>query len=426
MRRIYRIGLGLAVAATVTVGCGDEDPVATGSDLLGEGLRTVHVVLDAAEFMQNDTTYDSFGSLNRAQFGVVANDFEGELDANILFQLTRPFQVTYEDPEGNTRTDSLAAIRGGTLTVVVDSLTAVDGPVEFSVLDVTEAWDPTSASWTHRVDTAGTSELWTSPGGTTGSVLGTGTWSSGDTLVIPMDSATASVWHDSTAAARGGALQLTTAGERLRIQTVNFAFDIEPTGTDTVMQGGSVSRRLTVASPDTDPAGTALRVGGLPAWRSAIQFLPLAEVEVPCESGATGCTLPLEDVTVSAANLVLRTQAAGGRRPERPMRLEGRAILQGPGVPLTRSPLTGSMGRMEEEVEVSAFAGAALLPVRVPITGYVKENVSTAEDEDPTLWMALTAVFERSLFGYGQFGSLASTTPPQLELVVTIPVRKVP
>lgn len=425
MRRIKAITLVLA-AATLAAGCGDEDPVSTGAELLGETLRTVHVVLDASQFLQADTTYDQIGSLNDASFGILANDFADGTDARVLFQINRPSQVTYEDSDGDRHTDSVQTIIGAKVTVVVDTLTEVEGPLELSVSDLTESWDPGSASWTHRVDTAGTSEPWSTPGGTLGSVRGTDTWNGGDTVVISIDSASAAVWHESAAARRGAALSLGSANARLRVESVEFAYEIVPESTpDTVVPGGSISNQVTVATPDADPGNDLLQVGGLPVWRSALKFRPLADVPVPCSNTATSCTIKLSQVTVTAANLLLTTRAAGGRRPERGMRIESRAILQGPGVPLTRSPMTAPQGRTNDAIATSAFSAPAARQIRVPITGYVQKNVSASEDDTPVLWLALVALPERALFGYGEFGALASADPPRLELVVTVPAHQV-
>ncbi|MFW5947273.1 MAG: hypothetical protein ACOCUW_02165, partial [Gemmatimonadota bacterium] len=141
---------------------------------------------------------------------------------------------------------------------------------------------------------------------------------------------------------------------------------------------------------------------------------------------ATSCTIPLSEVTVNTANLLLTTVPGGGRRPERPMRLESRAVLQAPGVPLTRAPLSRPLGQLEDEVGVAAFADPTTTEViRLPVTDYVRGNIEPADGEDPAEWLALVALDERLHFGYGQFAGIASDAPPQLELVVTIPVRKV-
>lgn len=426
MRRISGIGLGL-LAAGVVAGCGDEAPTGVGAELLDEGLRTVRVVLDAPAFLQGDTTYDQIAELNNVSYAIVANAFEGELDAHALFRVVRPFEVTYEDADGATQTDSLAAIRGGTVTLVLDSLPDAVGPIELAVMDLTEDWDRRSVSWDLRYDTAGVSAAWTEPGGTAGAVLGTATWSEGDTLEIPIDSVAATVWHDTIGAFEGGMIRLSTPGERLRIQSMSFAFDVVPTGTDTVLEAGRAMQMVSVASPDSAPTDDVLRVGGVPIWRSMLHFQSFEELLVPCEQGPTSCTVPLSEVTVNAANLLLRTRPPGARRPERPMRVEGRAVLEAPGVPLIRSPLSRPLGRLDEPLDVTAFSDPEPVEVRIPITGYVQRNAALPEDDDEIelLWLALTLAGEGSVFGYGEFGSVSSTVPPQLELVVTIPVEKV-
>ena len=425
MRQIFRIGLGVALAAGIVAGCGDEDPTEAGSELLGEGLRTVQVVLDAPEFLERDTTYDQIGTLALAPFGIVANDFEAELDAHVLVRIQRPFQVSFTGADSTTSTDTIVRLVGGTLTVVLDSLYDPEAPVEFEVLEVTESWDPGSATWTDRVDSlGGTPEPWAVPGGTTGAVLGSATWTEGDTVEIPIDSAAAAVWYDTAGARLGGLLRMATTEKRVRLRSVSFQFNAVPLETDTIVPAGSVSGQVTVASPAPAPAAGELRVGGRPVWRSLLRFQSIKDLAVPCETGSTTCELPLSDVTVNAANLLLRTQPAGGRRPEGPMRLEGRAVLEGP-IPLTRSPLSRAFGQMAEAVPDDDFEAPANVLVRVPITNFVQRNASLPDDQVPLRWLALTAVGERSLFGYGQFGGAASAGPPQLELVVTIPVQKV-
>lgn len=425
MRRTWRIGLGLVVVAVVAVGCGDEAPTEVGSELLSEGLRTVQVALSSPMFLQEDTTYGGVGSLDELEFGIAANDFEGELDANLLFTVNRPVRVGYTDPDGTELSDSIVSVQGGRVTVVLDSLSRPEPPIEFAVVDLTEEWDPGSVSWDLRVDTAGVNEPWTTPGGTTGSVLAEATWSAGDTVVLTLDSAAASVWADRADARMGGALQVATPNKRARIESVDFEFDIVPESTDTVLAAGNLVDRASVAPEPPAPADGVLRVGGLPAWRSLLRFTPLDDVMVPCEAGSTTCEIALSEVKINTANLILRTRATGGYRTERPMRLDGRAVLEGPTVPLTRSPLSGPFGQMTDSLDVADFTGAASVVARVPITGFVQRNASLDEGEEPLLWLALTAVGEKQFFGFGEFGGLASTAPPELELVVTIPVRKV-
>ena len=426
MRQIVRTGLGAALAAFVVTGCGDEGPTEVGSGLLGEELRTVEVLLEAPAFLERDTTYDQIGELAQAPFGLLARDFEAELDAHVLFRFSRPFSVTYTDADDNAVTDSIVALSGGTLTVVVDSLYRPGAPVDLELVQVMERWDPNSATWAHRVDSiGGTPEPWTVPGGTTGPVLATASWTEGDTIAIPIDSASAAVWYDTAGAGMGGLLRMASTGERLRLRSARFSFNAIPLQGDTVVPAGSVTGFATVASPGTAPAAGELRVGGRPAWRSLLRFQSLEDLRVPCQTGSTTCEVPLSEVTVNTANLVLRTQPVGGRRPEGSMRVQGRAVLEGPNTPLTRSPLSRAFGTMVDSLGVADFAAPAGVLARIPITGFVQRNASLSDDQEPLLWLALAAADEKSLFGYGQFGGVASTAAPQLELVVTIPVQKV-
>lgn len=425
MRRILITALGLGALGALG-GCGDEDPTSVGSGLLGPGVRTFEVFLEGSEFLASDTTYDSLGSLNRAGFWLVADDFAGELDASTLFAVDRPYRVTYQD-SGVTQTDSVVAIVGGTLTLVVDTLASTPGPVTLELYELVESWDRLTTSWELRSDTAGTAEPWTTPGGTVGTRLAEAVWVSGDTLRIPLDSQTVAVWHDTIAAQRGGVVRSTTPGSRLVLQTALFSFDVVPEeAMDTVVQGGSAPERVTIVTPEPSPAtADELRVGGLPAWRSLLQFQPMADTRVSCgPDAAAGCTVALRDVTINLATVVLEPLPVAGRRPERPVWLENRGVLPGPpSVPLTRSPLSGLLGATRDSLPVALFEGTAadLDPIQLPATNFMRRLVNPPEDQEPWLWMALTVYNEFTMFGYASFGSLSSDWAPRLRLVISVP-----
>lgn len=427
MRRILNSGLALAVAGSVMVGCTDELPTAAGGGLIGEGFRTYEVVLEADAFLQSDTTYTGIGRLNFAPFGLVAEAFGGELYAHTLVRVVAPRSVTYETG-GTSVTDSVFTVVGGTLTLVVDTI-GVDEPVSLQLLEVTESWHAPSVTWEQRFDTAGVSAAWTQPGGTTDRLLGDVVWQGADTIRIPLDSTAAAIWTDSAAAFHGGLVRSATEGSRVRIQTAQFEFDVRPEGADTVVTGGSLQTRVAVATPEpSTPDQTELRVGGIPIWRSAFHFRPLEDVQLPCPPGSPQCTpRSLSDVQINLAALLLRPVPVAGRRIERPLRLESRAILRAPGVPVTRSALSPAIGVMPDNVEPDQFTEtpAEPGPVAVPLTNYVRQNLDPPEGEDPVRWMAVLAQAEQQapLFGYTAFGSMESDIPPQLRLVVTVPTE---
>lgn len=430
MRRILNSGLALAVAGSVLTGCTDELPTEVGGELIGEGFRTYEVVLDADAFLEADTTYTGLGRLNIAPFGLVAEAFAGELFAHTLVRVTRPTSVTWENSEGSTVTDTTFTVVGGTLTLVVDTVAGMDELVSLQLLEVTESWDAASVTWEQRFDTAGVSAPWTEPGGTTGRLLGEVVWEGADTVRIPLDSAAAAVWMDSAAAFHGGLVRSATQGSRVRVEAAQFQFDVRPEGADTVVTAGSLQRRVAVATPEPGtPDPTELRVGGIPVWRSAFHFRPLEEVELPCPPGRGRVCTPrrLSDVQINLAAILLQPIPVGGRRIERPLNLESRAVLRAPGVPVTRSALSPAIGRTTELVEPDLFTESSLetAPVAVPVTSYVRQTLDPAAGEEPVRWLAVLAQAEQQapLFGYTAFGSMESDTPPQLRLVVTVPTE---
>lgn len=432
MRRILTHGFMLACGASLLAGCTDESLTSVGGDLIGEGYRTYQVVLDAGAFLQDDHTYTGLGSVTQAPFVLVAEDFADELSAHALFRVRPPTQVTYENAEGTSVTDTAFTVVGGTLTLIADTLGERGEPVQIHVLEVTESWDPATVTWEQRFDTADVSVPWTEPGGTTSQLLATELWAAGDTLRIPLDSAAAAIWTDSAAAFRGGLVQSATAGTRLRMESMQFTFKLRPASADTVVPGGSIVARSNVVTPEPGtPGASELRVGGVPVWRSAFRFRPLKDVRIPCppSAGNVGCgSVSLSDVTVNFAALLLHPVPVAGRRIERPFRIEGRAVLRAPGVPIERSPLSPAIGRMEGTVTPDLFrsAPAALERVAVPVTNYVRQNLAPPGGDDPVLWLALLGEFEQSspVFGYAAFASIQSANPPQLQLVVTVPTEE--
>lgn len=434
MRRTLIVALGLAGLGTGLTACGDEDATGVGSNLLGPGIRTFEVVLDGTTFLQGDTTYDGIGRLRDANFRILANQFAGELDAHTLFEITRPFTVTYQEPGGGVNTDSLRAIRGARVTLVLDTIGSSSRPVEVEVRPVLESWDPGSVTWTLRHDTAGVAEPWTTPGGTTGPPAGSAIWVEGDTLVIPIDSAAASVWHDTLAADRGALLRPVTPGARLRVRSLRFEFDVVPEAeVDTVLSAGAAGQSMHIVSSEPPPAPESeLRIGGLPAWRTLFHFMPLRDVMLnACGEGEflgdPACLVPLRDVSLNLATLLLTPQPVAGHRVEGPIRVEARGVLETENVSVFRSPLTPPLDQMPDSIPTELFTPTPPpgVTVAVPVTTFIR-NLVGRDDEDPVaLWLALIAVGERGTFGYTAFSSLESAAPPRLRLVVSLPNEEI-
>jgi hypothetical protein len=422
MRRKLMAGLGLLVVEVAA--CAEESPTEVGGDLMGPGVRTYEVTLDASGFLVADTTFDNIGDLVDAPFRLAAHQFDGELEARTLFSIVRPTTISYL-VGGDLVIDTIAPV-GGRLTLVIDTLASTPQPLEVEVIQVTEEWAPEVATWAVRTEEDGVAQPWATPGGTAGELVATATWAAGDTIRIELDSATVAVWDDSVVASMGGMIRLATPGARMFIQSMTFRYDMVSVTRDTaVVVGGVEDSKIIVTPEDVAPPAGVLRVGGLPAWRSLVRFRPLADLQVPCGPGQPpGCSVRLGDATVNHASLLLHPVPAGPRRPERSIRLEGRAVLLGPNIPLIRSPLTPPLGPPTELLPRDLFAesepNGEETVVPLPITTFLQLHLHPPPEIPVPEWLALTAAGEQSQFGYGAFGGLGSERPPRLRLWLSV------
>lgn len=428
MRRKLSFALGAIALVMMAAACGDEGPTTVGGDLIGRGIRTFEVVLEGSEFLQEDSTFGGLAALRDIPQRLVAEDFEGVLDAHTLVRVRKPVTVTYADTAGGTpQTDSIVAVLGARAVLVVDSITVAGAPVDVQALTLTEDWDRPSVDWTTRVDTADVTEPWTTPGGTTGTLLGEAQLTAAlDTLVIELDSAAAAVMFDSAQAFRGFMLRSVTADSRLRIRSIGFEFDVVPTGKpDTVVPGGGVVTSVTILDPVAAPApATQLRTGGVPIWRTLLHFKDLSDIVVDCsvEAGEI-CQVPLTETSISLAAVLLQPVPGGEHRLEVPIRLQAQAVLEAEGIPLIRSPLSSALGEMVDSLSVEQFTSVPGSTDRIalPVTDYLRRILNPAAEEGSFLWLAVTPTTEGSSIGFATFASLESANPPRLRLVLSLP-----
>src|SRR5690606_23897560 len=137
---------------------------------------------------------------------------------------------------------------------------------------------------------------------------------------------------------------------------------------------------------DPEPAaGSGLRVGGVPAWRSYLHFQRVDTLSYPCpgEPAGSGCTLRLGEVKINYAALVIQPEAAPpGFVPEDSLRVDARTVLTVPSVPLGRSPLgSRAAGSSSQAIPPSRFrpdSGADA--IEVPVTQYIATLAATPKE----------------------------------------------
>ncbi len=416
----------LGLAAGVIAACADEDPVGIDDLVPDDAVRTYEVVLDAPAFLAATSSATGFVRPAVSGFAVVAEDAGGSLDAHGLLRFQLPLAtVQYVDTAGRTRTDSLHAVIGGELIAKLDSTTARPSqPVTLALYRIDEAWDPLSASWEFRVDTAGVREPWTQPGGTVGTLVSTATLNpTSSSVTFAVDSATIAAWSDTTDATRGALIASQTPGERVRLDSFLLRLRSRPSPRpDTVVIDTVGTRFVTfVHDPQPDAAGT-LYVGGVPAWRSYVTLaerLDTVVVTVPCDAEPTGCRYRLGDVTINYAGLLLQPKTPpSGFALADSISVLGVSILGGGQIPLPRAPLGAAVGGPRKIAPQAFLDGGAR--VDLPITDAVV--ILTQRRDDDAVRRPSVAFIdggEGDRFGLAAFAS-SGDDAPKLRLIFSV------
>lgn len=434
MMRFARTGSWCAALAislvTILTACTEEEPTGIGGDLLpGGDIETFEVFLDPDQYLVLDTSFSGY-TRPGAALQIAAREFEGVYNANTILRFGRPpSSISVQNAQGSVVSDTAPRYIGGEIIVRIDTLRSTNnGVAPIAIYTTAEEWDGPSATWTHRVDTAGVRLAWTQPGGTPGELLGRGARTAGDSVFIPIDSATIADWADLDSNVRGAIISLdpddaATVGERLRFTGMALRLRARSSiDTDTVVTVTSnVSSITFVYDPPPPAAATPIRVGGIPAWRTYMEFKEnLKDIEVPCVTISSTCRVRLGDVDISRAELVLETaQSPDGLVPEDTLHLVAQLVLRSPSVPIERSPLASVIpgGITTDEIKPASFRAQAPDTVFLSLGSYIRALASDEikEEDRPPRAIALMANPESGTVGVASF-----VRRPRLRLILTV------
>ena len=420
-RRVGARALGMLLVLPLLGGCGDESPTEAGGPLLPGEIRSFEVILEPGRYLIGDTAFSGYGEPFDVPYFIIANDFDGALDAHLLARFELPRTIAVVDTAGVVRADSAPIYFRGEVLVLVDSIrSSTKGPVTLELLPIAEPWDGGTATWTLRIDSTGVRLPWAQPGGTVGARIDTATWSAagGDTLRLAVDSATLAAWRDTLDFSRGALIRVVDGDMRMRTSGVLLRAEARSTHQpDTVVTS-------TIQAPDPtfifDPPiatiSSAPRVGGITAWRTFLLLRQrLDTLRLPCPD-QPDCTLPLRDATINYAALLLEPVAPpAGFVPEDSLRLVVRGLVEAADVPLIRSLLGGIAGQMLEPLPAARFAGGGE-PIELPITEYLRAaSADTVTEAAFPQRIALIPAVQSATFGFAAFQAL-----PRLRLVVSV------
>lgn len=392
-------------AAALALSC-TEDPLALGADEApGASTETRDITLSASDLPSwRDTSLTGFATPSTAAFTLVAE--ESGFSARTLALFDVPDTVrTFADTLPAERYDSV------TFRLQIDTVRSElpELPVTFRIVSLTQPFDADEVTW----EEAAPGTPWGSPGGSLGVVLASAQLSAlADTL--PMDLAVAGdsllkAWR-SEDGGDGVAVLVEGGGARVRVQQVLLRYDVLLEGRTAFIEQSQVpDPRTFITDPPLPDAGLPLRVGGLPASRFYLEFVPPGSVD----------GIPLVGSTVNHAELILRPLAP----PPQPFALE--TTLEVRQVSLLGDPFT-----LGEKTPIgSSDAGLTALspdtlatgrPLRLDVTSLLAR---AAADSLGAIRIGLRADPDAQTFGFWEFGSIESMPAmrPRLRLILSPP-----
>ncbi len=424
------------MAAAALAGCSDDLPTAPDDSFVPVSPVTLEVRLPWSEFASNLRVFGGFGRPHELRAPVIANQFEGAMDAHTLIRLEEyPTAVTVVDSLGTSRVDTDLTLLDATLYLVFDTTSNTNGDrtVQLRVARITEGWDTETATWEVARDSGGVRTAWSEPGGGAISPLSPGIWipAVGDTALVALSAAAVAMLGDTTLPERGLRISLETPGERLEILSAHLLLNVVPSlNQDTLINlaVNPVERTFIYAPAAPSPAATTIRVGGTPAWRSTLDLrLPETISGNAAACAHITCPLRLTPSRINHAGILLTTRTSeDGFAPSRPTLIEARGVIA-PEV-LPKSPISSafyldSLGQAAGTVvPESAFQPGGARSTEVPITPLVRSLLAGVDTSGvlPPGTLALMQLLEPASISYASFVGPGQAGEPILRLLLTV------
>jgi len=419
----------LGLVALGAVACSEQLPTGVDDDLLPPAPVTLEVRLSWEEFADNLEVFTGYGTAADLGAAFLAHRYSPDLEARTILRFsTMPTTVTVTDTAGTQRTDDQLTLTGGRIVAFLDTIQSVsEGPVTLELGSLEEKWHGRSASWGFAVDTVGERRPWEEEGAGPATTVTTTTWdrSQGDTVVFALDSAQVEMLRDTAEVNQGVRITVLTEGVRLKVDNVVLRAAVIPSvRPDTVMDLTGGRRDFTfVYSPLPEAEVDGIRIGGVPAWRTVLDFHLPVSLSGPAELCAVvACPVTLTSDQISQASLVLK-----GRRgppafqPSDTVGLDMRPIYERSAMP--KAPLGPSLllGLFGQRVPPEYFGENEGQEVELPVTNFVRQLVAgdSLHGFPPPNTLALLSKFEPSSLTFASFFGPGTPNAPVLKLIIT-------
>lgn len=426
MKRAWMVA-GLVSASWGLLACEETTPTSSDGGLIPLEPRTVEVVLSFEDFAEAVQVYGGYGTPGELFESVLAQDYEGVLDARVLVRYAAyPWRASVADSLGTTRADSAFTFVGGRLVARFDTTEAnrPEGPVQLAVGALPRGFDTRTVSWSLAVDTINDRASWPEPGAGPVTALGEAEWdpAAGDSVVFELDSLTVSQLGDTLQGGPGVRYDLRTAGVRMNVLSTDLRLYARPNihrDTLVTLNAGPVAQTF-IYDPVPEPEADGIRVGGAPSWRTVLTFDVPAALEGSDEICAlVQCPIAITAERLNNATLVLTTATSQAAfQPSDSVFLDARAVLAPELLP--KSPLGSSLvGGLGVSIAPAWFGAEAGAAVSIPLTSFVRALFDDASGEKVRDIVLLTPVEPFSI-GFGSFVGPGQVGAPRLRLILTV------
>lgn len=407
---IQRLAGCLALVGLIALGGCTEDQL-TGVDPDsapgGQASGTVEIVLSAADLpVWTDTTYTGYALPSTSGIRLVSNS--ADLTSRVLVRFsTVPDSVFLDDERIPVERYDNASLR-----LVIDTLasTIPEAGAQLTAYSLTRGFDDREASWSNAAD----GEPWATPGGDLGRALGTLEVTSleADTVFLPFDVPSDSLLQAWLAddGEPGLALVAESGGTSLTFKQVVLAFDTKPVGRDTLLSTlRSPAPRTFIFDPETPPPGGVLRVGGLPAARTYVNFRLPESVQ----------GMKLRGSRINRATLLLTSVGA----PDAPfattdtLLASGFSLLTDPIAFGPKTPVGSNFDTSAQIVPEDMGDGGVL---EIPVTNLVRLWAQAEPDSMPEINLGIRSLPEGDGLAFWEYGDVTDPVrAPRLRLLIT-------
>lgn len=431
MKRLRTTGGGLLASLILLAGCTEEVPTSADPGLIPVEVETFEVLLPFESFGTGFRVDRGYGVAGDLASVLVASEWEEELTVRPLFRFLDFPAAVGVIPSGGTgvQPDSSYVPVEGRLVLVFDTL-QVDGspPYELQLSAVSEAWDPSTATWTHAVDTLGDRRAWSAPGGGAATLLASAPWapSEGDSVVLELDSLTLREWRDAGSSGQGLLLLTPNEESRLRLLSLSLQMDVRSeVNPDTLIRVQPASRDFTILyTPAPEFGEGVLPVGGAPSHRSSFRFQLPATVEAAgaiC-SGAATCPVPLTADRVVYAGLQFTSipTAPEALAPTDTITLDLRPVLAEDRLP--RSPLGPPLRSQGIRAAPDWFVPGGRTSIEIAVTRYLRDVLRHEDGRGVPVSgvLSLLTLPEPAALGVATFAGPGAEGGPGLRIILTV------